>query len=62
MLKHKPIGWVKNKETKEYYNILGICNIVGDMKVVFSINQYTFSSLLNEFTFVDDTPFGIKEV
>ena len=62
ILKHKPIGWIKNKETEEYYNILGIYNIAKGIKVVLSTNQYTFSSLLNEFTFVDDTPFGIKEV
>ena len=62
MLKHQPFGWIKNKETEEYYNILGICNIAGGIKVVLSTNQYTFSSLLNEFTFVDNTPFGIKEV
>lgn len=62
ILKHNPVGWIKNKETKEYYNILGICNIAGNIKVILSTNQYTFSSLLNEFTFVDDTPFGIKEV
>ena len=62
MLKHQPFGWIKNKEIEEYYNILAIYNIGEYITVVLSTNQYTFSSLLKEFTFVDDTPFGIKEV
>ena len=60
MLKHKPFGWVKNIETGDLCNISNIYESEGCSKV-FLACVYTFSSLLNEFTFIDGTPFGIKE-
>ena len=61
MLKHKPFGWVKNIETGDLCNISNIYESAGCAKVFLDTCAYTFSSLLNEFTFIDGTPFGIKE-
>lgn len=48
MLKHQPFGWIKDKDG---YNILVLS--VGDDKDL----VYWFAT----FTFIDGTPFGIKE-
>ena len=61
MLKHNPFGWVKNIETGDLCNISNIYESAGCAKVFLNTCAYTFSSLLNEFTFIDCTPFGIKE-
>ena len=61
MLKHHPFGWVKNIETGDLCNISNIYESAGCAKVFLDTCAYTFSSLLNEFTFIDGTPFGIKE-
>ena len=61
MLKHQPFGWVKNIETGDLCNISNIYESKGCSKVFLDTCAYTLSSLLNEFTFIDGTPFGIKE-
>ena len=61
MLKHQPFGWAKNIETGDLCNISNIYESAGCAKVFLDTCAYTFSSLLNEFTFIDGTPFGIKE-
>lgn len=61
MLKHQPFGWVKNKETEDFSNISNIYKSAGIAKVFLVPCVYKFTSLLNEFTFIDGTPFGIKE-
>ena len=61
MLKHKPFGWVvyKNEGSKfiirnildnYYYNV----DIGG--------NKYKFDETFDRFAFIDNSPFGIKEV
>lgn len=49
MLKHKPFGWVKYKEKNKYTTY---CNIDGNCNFELDFEDYTFA---------DDTPFGIKE-
>ena len=61
MMKHQPFGWVKHKETEEFINISNIYKSAGIAKAFLVTCAYTFPSLLNEFTFIDGTPFGIKE-
>ena len=61
MLKHQPFGWVKHKKTEDCSNISNIYKSAGIAKVFLDTCAYTFLSLLNEFTFIDGTPFGIKE-
>ena len=58
MLKHQPFGWLINKETGCYvYPIL-----YTSITVVFADGNTTnFNNMFKEYTFADDTPFGIKE-
>lgn len=53
MLKHKPFGWIEDKEANEYFNVQ--CIASGDK----AIDLYT--RLLKRCVFIDGTPFGIKE-
>ena len=48
MLKHKPFGWVKNKDA-QYINLL---SVRGDKD---------FDNLFEAITFIDGAPYGIKE-
>ena len=54
MQKHQPLGWIKYKETKY------LITEVSSMCITVSKNYY-FKEANEVFTFVDGTPFGIKE-
>ena len=60
MLKHQPFGWVKRNGY--YYNIIAIgvisVTIIGTEDNIARVN---YSDLLSRYSFVDGTPFGIKE-
>ena len=57
MIKHKPFGWIKSSkgvlsnilEIGESYIVLAKYGVIG------------FDGAINDFVFVDGTPFGIKE-
>lgn len=57
MIKHKPFGWIKSSkgvlsnilEIGEYYIVLAKYGVIG------------FDGAINDFVFVDGTPFGIKK-
>ena len=56
MVKHQPVGWIKSSR--------GIFNIfeIGEYYIVIAksgVNRY--DAAINDFVFVDGTPFGIKE-
>ena len=56
MVKHHPVGWIKSSR--------GIFNIfeIGECYIVIAksgVNRY--DAAINDFTFVDGAPFGIKE-
>ena len=53
MLKHHPFGWLKHKDTQIYTD----CRIVSND----GINVNPFNIAYAEYTFVDGTPFRIKE-
>lgn len=60
MQKHQPFGWIKRNGY--WYNIIstGITNV----KIIDTrgaISTLCFDDLLNHYSFVDGTPFGIKE-
>ena len=59
MLKHQPFGWVKRNGY--YYNIIAIgvisVTIIGTEGNIARVN---YSDLLSRYSFVDDTPFGVK--
>lgn len=56
MLKHYPLGWIKN----ECGNIFNIIAIFKESIKLNECNTY-YSNLCKQFKFIDGTPFGIKE-
>lgn len=62
MLKHQPFGWIKDKYNETYVMITR-ANDDGETGGM-SINGYPewdFLGLIDNYTFADGTPFGIKE-
>ena len=55
MLKHQPFGWVKSNGN-DLYSIASI-NCEG----ITTFAYYRFLESFEKFTFIDGTPFGIKE-
>ena len=59
MQKHQPVGWVKGD--KCFYNIVSVSNIdVSMANVSGDIIILNFSDIMEDNTFADGTPFGIK--
>ena len=59
MQKHQPFGWVKCD--KCFYNIVSVSNIdVSMANVSGDIVILNFSDVMEDNTFVDGTPFGVK--
>ena len=59
MLKHHPFGWLKGD--KCFYNIVSVSNIdVSMANVSGDIVTLDFSDVMEDNTFVDGTPFGVK--
>ena len=57
MLKHQPFGWVKRIDTGYFANIA----TVSDYGIMFREGkEHFYDTALKEYTFADDTPFGIK--
>ena len=60
MLKHHPFGWVKSD--KCFYNIVSVSNIdVSMANVSGDIVTLYFSEVMEDNTFADGMPFGVKE-
>lgn len=60
MLNHQPFGWLKGD--KCFYNIVSVSNIdVSMANVSGDIVTLDFSEVMEDNTFADGTPFGIKE-
>ena len=62
MLKHKPFGWLKSKESTEdvYFTITGLTNDTHGA-MLNSSGGWRFSGLFDYYTFADGPPFGVKE-
>lgn len=61
MQKHKYFGWIKGKDTSIPSRFM-IINSVRDEEVsITSGIDFTYSELVEYYTFIDGTPFGIKE-
>ena len=59
MQKHHPFGWLKGD--KCFYNIVSVSNIdVSMANVSGDIVTLYFSDVMEDNTFVDGTPFGVK--
>lgn len=64
MLKHQPFGWVKSKNSGSLFAIRLVLwdKDFNDVFVTFGCGEsHSSKTVLNEFTFADGTPFGIKE-
>ena len=58
MMKHQPFGWVNDNC---FYNIVSVSNIdVSMANVSGDIVTLSFSEVMEDNTFVDGTPFGVK--
>lgn len=58
MKKHQPFGWVKDKKDGYYVLISAVDN--GDYMSLSGNSGWSFYSLMKDYTFTDDIPFGIK--
>lgn len=58
MRNHSPFGWVKFKGEETSYMH---CQAIEDRGVLYNSDAQTFEYMLNDFTFIDGSPFGIKE-
>lgn len=58
MKKHQPFGWAKDKKDGYYVLITAVDN--GDYMSLSGNSGWSFYSLMKDYTFTDDTPFGIK--
>lgn len=59
MLKHKPFGWIKNKNNGTYSDISTMYRSCGEERLMIANSSYNLSQALEVFTFTDGTPFGI---
>ena len=59
MLKHKPFGWIKNKNNGTYSDISTMYNSCGEDRLMIANSSYKLSQAFEFFTFTDGTPFGI---
>ena len=59
MLKHQPFGWIKGKED-EYHTFITTVDNNDDMSLSGN-SGWSFLGIMNNYTFADCTPFGMKE-
>lgn len=59
MKKHQPFGWIKDKY-HQYFNIITICSNSATTFQYDEVESYDYKRLINEYTFADGTPFGVK--
>ena len=61
MQKHRPFGWLKDKEDGHYTLITAINKTEVDQIALNGNTGWLFCSISKFYTFADGTPFGIKE-
>ena len=59
MLKHQPFGWIKGKED-EYHTFITTVDNNDDMSLSGN-SGWSFIGIMNNYTFADGTPFGMKK-
>ena len=59
MLKHQPFGWIKGKEDEYHTFITTVDN--NDEMSLSGNSGWSFIGIMNNYTFADGTPFGMKE-
>lgn len=60
MLKHQPFGWIRCKDTSISGKFMLINSLRNDEASITSGIDFTYSELLECYTFVDGVPFGVK--
>ena len=65
MLKHQPFGWLKSKKTGSVGHVSTIYTEkdVG-VSLIFATNEkhhFSPSEVIDDYVFIDGTPFGLKE-
>lgn len=60
MKKHQPFGWIKDKY-HQYFNIITLCKSTATTFQYDMVEYYNYQRLMNEYTFADGTPFGVKK-
>ena len=60
MKKHQPFAWIKDKQQHEYFNMISICINAATTFQYNEVEYYDYQRLINEYTFADGTPFGVK--
>ena len=62
MLNHQPFGWIKSDEDGHYAMVTTVDVVEGEKYIAISGNNlWSFDDTINNYTFADGTPFGIKE-
>ena len=59
MLKHQPVGWLKDKDSDKHYVLLTY--IDGNNIGLNGNNEWNLADIMACYTFFDGAPFGIKE-
>ena len=59
MKKHQPFAWIKDKH-HQYFNMITICDNSATTFQYDEVEYYDYQKLINEYTFADGTPFGVK--
>ena len=59
MKKHQPFAWIKDK-LHQYFNMISICINAATAFQYDEVEYYDYQRLINEYTFADGTPFGVK--
>ena len=61
MQKHQPFGWIKGKDASIPCKFMIINSIKNEEVSIASGIDFTYNELVKYYTFIDGTPFGIKE-
>lgn len=59
MKKHQPFGWIKDKY-HQYFNMISICINAATAFQYDEVEYCDYQELINNYTFADGTPFGVK--
>lgn len=61
MLKHQPFGWIKSKDDSTISKFMLINCLRNNEASITSGIDFTYSELLECYTFIDGAPFGVKK-
>lgn len=60
MQKHQPFGWVKCKDNSIPGKFMYITSVRSNEVAISSVLDISYSELIKYYTFIDETPIGIK--